>query len=378
MTTNMTTNMTTSKSKMTSHEYSPELLQQLTQEIKDKGISLGFQAIGISDTNLQEAENHLQPWLDANKQGSMSYMGKHGKKRTTPDLLVPGTQRIISVRMDYYPTGGKNALDVLNNRNLAYISRYSLGRDYHKVLRQRLKQLSQFISEKIGPFGHRVFVDSAPVMEKAIAEKSGLGWIGKHSNLLSRDAGSWFFLGEIFVDIPLILDSKRSSHCGECTKCIVECPTQAIVSPYSVDARRCISYLTIENKGAIPLEFRKAIGNRIYGCDDCQLVCPWNRFSEATPEVDFIIRHQLDNSSLLTLFSWNENTFLSKTEGSAIRRIGHQSWLRNISVALGNSEKNETVIVALRTKRHNASELLKEHMDWAIAQQLSKSKHIDH
>ena len=356
---------------MLTNQYPADFIKQLTQDIKDWGISLGFQGVGISDIDLHEAEQHLQPWLKNGHHGSMDYMEKHGNKRTRPALLVPNTKRIISVRMDYYPDGSSNAFDVLNNKNLAYISRYSLGRDYHKVLRQRLKQLANLISDKIGPFGHRVFVDSAPVMEKAIAEKSGLGWIGKHSNLLSRDSGSWFFLGELYVDIPLAIDNKPTSHCGDCQKCIDECPTQAIISPFTVDARRCISYLTIENKGTIPVEFRKAIGNRIYGCDDCQLVCPWNRFSDITKESDFDIRHQLDNVSLLSLFAWDENTFLSKTEGSAIRRIGYESWSRNIAVALGNAEKSDTVLNALQRKFEEASDLLKEHIQWAIEQQLT-------
>ncbi|HFE36861.1 MAG TPA: tRNA epoxyqueuosine(34) reductase QueG, partial [Gammaproteobacteria bacterium] len=257
---------------------------------------------------------------------------------------------------------------VLNSPDLAYISRYSLGRDYHKLLRQRLKKLAQFIENEAGALGYRVFVDSAPVLEKAIAEKAGLGWIGKHSNLLSRDAGSWFFLGEIYVDIPLQTDGKAIAHCGQCTACMAACPTQAIVAPYQVDARRCISYLTIENKAEIPVEFRKAIGNRIYGCDDCQLVCPWNRFSQQTEESDFSVRHNLDSSALLDLFAWDEDTFLSKTEGSAIRRIGYQAWLRNIAVALGNTEKNGVILKALHGKLDAANDMVKAHIVWAIEQ----------
>ncbi len=346
-------------------------LKKLSQQIKTWGQSLGFQAVGISDIDLTEAEKHLHQWLADEKHGSLFYMEKHGLKRTRPALLIPQTLRIISVRMDYFPPNAKDPFAVLNDDTLAYVSRYTLGRDYHKLLRQRLKKLAARISDEIGPFGHRVFVDSAPVMEKAIAEKAGLGWIGKHSNLLSRDVGSWFFLGEIYVDIPLETDKKLTEHCGHCTKCIDECPTQAIVAPYSVDARRCISYLTIENKDAIPIEFRQPMGNRIYGCDDCQLVCPWNRFSEPSQEIDFTIRHQLDNTTLLTLFAWDEATFLSNTEGSAIRRIGYQSWLRNIAIALGNSTKNEAVIVALKAQYVVANEMVKEHIDWAIEQQLA-------
>ena len=361
---------------MPANNLSTQSLSELGNKIKTWGLSLGFDAVGFSDTELTEAENHLSSWLAEKKHGSMFYMEKHGQKRTRPKKLVPGTLRIISVRMNYYPPNCTDALQVLNNFELAYISRYSLGRDYHKVLRQKLKKLTAFIQNEIGPFGYRVFVDSAPVMEKSIAEKAGLGWIGKHSNLLSRDAGSWFFLGEIYVDIPLEPDDKASSHCGDCNNCINDCPTQAIVAPYRVDARRCISYLTIENKQAIPIEFRKAMGNRIYGCDDCQLVCPWNRFGETTQETDFAIRHQLDNVTLLELFTWDEKTFLKNTEGSAIRRIGYQSWTRNIAVALGNSTapaKSKAIILALRNKHQTSNELVREHIEWAIEQQINIS-----
>lgn len=347
---------------------SEKFYASLSQQIKQWGESLGFQAVGISDIDLSEAEQHLTSWLAENKHGSMGYMAKHGNKRTQPALLEPGTLRIISARMDYFPESAADPWQILKNNQRAYISRYSLGRDYHKLLRQRLKKLAEKIIESIGPFGYRVFVDSAPVMEKAIAEKAGLGWIGKHSNLLSREAGSWFFLGEIYVDVPLKTDNKPSTHCGDCTACIDECPTQAIVAPYRVDARRCISYLTIENKQSIPIEFRKAMGNRIYGCDDCQLVCPWNRFSNNTHEQDFRIRHNLDDRSLLALFNWDEETFLKNTEGSAIRRIGYQSWLRNIAVALGNAEPNEDIIKALKNKYTSANDLVKEHINWAIEQ----------
>lgn len=349
----------------------PEFFVDLSQNIKDWGKSLGFQAVGICDTNLNDAEKHLEAWIKKKNHGSMSYMDKHGLKRTRPSLLQPGTLRIISVRLDYFPESSIDPWEILNNKQQAYVSRYSLGRDYHKVLRQRLKRLALKIEQEIkaeaGEFGFRVFVDSAPVMEKALAEKAGLGWIGKHSNLLSKDAGSWFFLGEIYVDIPLPIDEPLSSHCGSCTACIDECPTQAIIAPYQVDARRCISYLTIENKKAIPLEFRKAMGNRIYGCDDCQLVCPWNKFSVDSQEADFAPRHQLDNISLLKLFSWNEETFLKNTEGTAIRRIGYQAWLRNLAVALGNAEKTPESKTALKNKYHEANDMVKEHIRWALA-----------
>jgi len=344
-------------------------LSLLKQQIKTWGIELGFNAVGISDTELTQAENYLMAWLNNNNHGSMSYMEKHGLKRTQPALLEPGTIRIISVRMDYFPNNTEDPWVVLNDAERAYVSRYSLGRDYHKVLRRRLKSLAEKIQSQIGAFGYRVFVDSAPVMEKAIAEKAGLGWIGKHSNLLSRDTGSWFFLGEIYVDIPLPTDQNLAAHCGDCSACLDECPTQAIIAPYQVDARRCISYLTIENKKSIPLEFRKAMGNRIYGCDDCQLVCPWNKFSTSSCEPDFQVRHALDDVSLLTLFAWDEETFLTNTEGSAIRRIGYQSWLRNIAVALGNAEKSAEVIKALKLKIHVANDMVKEHINWAINQQ---------
>ena len=353
---------------MSKNSDSTEYYASLSQQIKSWGKSLGFQAVGISDLDLTEAESHLTSWLADKNHGSMSYMAKHGIKRTRPALLEPGTLRIISARMDYFPKNAKDPWEVLNDNQQAYISRYSLGRDYHKLLRQRLKKLAEKITTEVGPFGFRVFVDSAPVMEKAIAEKAGLGWIGKHSNLLSREAGSWFFIGEIYVDIPLKIDDKLNSHCGDCTACIDECPTQAIVSPYRVDARRCISYLTIENKKAIPIEFRRAMGNRIYGCDDCQLVCPWNRFSSNTNEQDFVIRHHLDDIALLELFQWNEETFLKNTEGSAIRRIGYQSWLRNLAVALGNADHSDKIITALQEKYSAANDIAKEHINWALEQ----------
>ena len=342
----------------------------LAQKIKSWGKVFGFQQIGISDTSLTQTESQLQQWLKQQFHGSMNYMEKHGLKRCRPQELEPGTISIISARMDYYPKKSRAAWDVLNNKSLAYVSRYALGRDYHKVLRKRLQLLAKKIEQEIGPFGFRVFVDSAPVMEKAIAEKAGLGWIGKHSNLLSREAGSWFFIGEIYVDIALPSDKALTSHCGKCTACIDDCPTQAIVAPYTVDARRCISYLTIENKDSIPVEFRKAMGNRIYGCDDCQLVCPWNRFSEPSSEEDFSVRHDLDSVTLLTLFSWDEAMFLKNTEGSAIRRIGYESWIRNIAVALGNAEFSEEIVKQLEEKLTDSTPMVKEHIEWALSQQL--------
>lgn len=353
-------------------------LQQLADNIKRWGKELGFQKTGITDTNLIEAEKYLHNWLDKKFHGEMDYMQSHGKKRTHPELLVENTARIISCRMDYLPEENQPPQTILKEKSRAFVSRYALGRDYHKLMRNRLKKLAEkinrFLSEQ--DFSYRVFVDSAPVMEKAIAEKAGLGWIGKHTNLLDRDAGSWFFLGEIYTNLPLPVDSPTSSHCGDCSACIDICPTQAIIAPYQLDARRCISYLTIELKGSIPVEFRTAIGNRIYGCDDCQQVCPWNRFAKHTEETDFQPRNNLDTATLLELFSWNEEEFLNKTEGSAIRRIGHERWLRNIAIALGNVSANARaeagakaeILTALSNKKNRIdSDLVQEHIDWAIA-----------
>jgi len=307
-------------------------------------------------------------------QGEMDYMHKHGSKRSHPEQLVEGTRRVISVRMDYAPADINQAEHVLEQVDTGYISRYALGRDYHKVLRSRLKKLAQRISHEIGEFGYRVFTDSAPVLEKAIAEKAGLGWIGKHSNLLDSKTGSWFFLGELYIDLPLPIDKKATNHCGTCQRCIDICPTQAIVGPYQVDARLCISYLTIELKGSIPEALRAKMGNRIYGCDDCQFVCPWNKFAQTTKEPDFTPRESLTDQKLLTLFEWSEDQFLSNTEGTAIRRIGYQSWLRNVAVALGNANKSDAILEALSARKSTASALVAEHIDWAIEQQLSKSK----
>ncbi len=336
----------------------------LALRIKQWGRELGFGAVGIADTALSEAEHHLHAWLAKGYHGEMEYMSRHGSKRTRPAELVPGTLRVISVRMDYLPDE-PDPRALLEDPVRAFISRYALGRDYHKVLRARLKKLAQRIQTEIGPFGQRVFVDSAPVMEKALAQKAGLGWIGKHSNLLARDAGSWFFLGELYTDLPLPTDAPVSDHCGDCRACLDVCPTQAIVAPYQVDARRCISYLTIELKGAIPRELRAFLGNRIYGCDDCQLCCPWNRFAFPTEEPDFAPRHGLDRVALEALFRWDEAEFLRRTEGSAIRRIGHERWRRNIAVALGNSG-DPACIPLLQAARDGASEMLRDHVDWAI------------
>jgi epoxyqueuosine reductase len=347
-------------------ELSPLILTELALLIKQWGQELGFSQVGISDIDLSEAENHLQQWLEKGFHGEIDYMHKHGLKRSRPDLLQAGTRSIISVRMDYLPEPMLNSDEVLNNPLAAFISRYALGRDYHKVLRNRLQKLAEKIQAEIGEFGYRAFVDSAPVLEKAIAEKAGLGWIGKHSNLINRKAGSWFFLGEIYTDLALPAAEATEAHCGKCTACLDICPTQAIVAPYQVDARRCISYLTIELHGAIPVEFRSFIGNRIYGCDDCQLICPWNRFAKLSKESDFNPRHNLNSLQLIEAFAWNEVEFLRKTEGSAIRRIGYERWLRNVAVALGNAKPTEEIKQALLAKLEYPSELVQEHVLWAL------------
>ena len=343
-------------------------LVTLSEDIKQWGKALGFQKVGIADIDLKQHEETLQRWLDNRYHGEMDYMEKHGMKRARPNELHPGTLRVISVRMDYLPENAQFA-HTLKNRNSAYISRYALGRDYHKVLRKKLKQLGQKIEQQVGQLGYRPFVDSAPVLERPLAEKAGLGWTGKHSLLLDEKAGSWFFIGELMVDLPLPVDKTVANKCGQCVACLKICPTQAIVAPYIVDGRRCISYLTIELQGVIPVEFRKAIGNRIYGCDDCQLICPWNRFADTTEEADYQARHQLEKQSLLELFSWSETQFLSNTEGSPIRRIGYQRWLRNIAVALGNAPTATEVVNALQNKLQNGeSELVNEHIEWALEQ----------
>jgi epoxyqueuosine reductase len=340
---------------------------QLAEDIKHWGQTLGFQQVGIADTELSEAEQHLYTWLAAGYHGEMAWMARHGRKRSRPAQLVPGTLRVISVRMDYLPQTQTRLNRLLHEPEQAYISCYAWGRDYHKVLRKRLQQLAERIAEHVGEYGYRVFVDSAPVLEKPLAQKAGLGWIGKHSNLLQRESGSWFFLGEIYTDLPLPVDAPVSDHCGTCQSCIEACPTDAIVAPYQVDARRCISYLTIELRGAIPESLRPLIGNRIYGCDDCQLVCPWNRFATLSTERDFAPRHGLDNSELISLFAWNEETFLHNTAGSAIRRIGYECWLRNIAVALGNAPSSPPLIAALQSRRDHPSSLVREHVTWALS-----------
>jgi epoxyqueuosine reductase len=345
----------------------PTLVER--EQLESWARALGFNAVGVSSIDLGEDERHLLDWLQAGCHGEMDYMQRHGTLRARPQELVPGTLRVISARMDYLPEGQADAEAVLANPQLGYVSRYALGRDYHKLMRNRLQKLADRIAASVGPFGYRVFTDSAPVLEKALARNAGLGWIGKHSNLIDAKSGSWFFLGEILTDLPLAIDAPASNHCGTCTRCLAACPTAAIVAPYRVDARRCISYLTIELHGAIPLEFRAAMGNRIYGCDDCQLACPWNKFAKLTAEPDFRARHALDASGLIELFDWSEEMFLRRTEGSAIRRIGYERWLRNLAIALGNAPPSPAVRAALLVRASHSSELVREHVAWALDRQ---------
>ena len=353
---------------MTRSQEHPEL-KKLAIDISQWGEELGFQQVSISDTELEVTGRQHEAWLAAGYSAEMEYMSRHGEKRYRPELLVPGTLRVITARMDYLPINAVEPTVVLDEPQMGYISRYALGRDYHKLMRKRLQQLAKRIEECIGGFGYRIFVDSAPVMEKALASKAGLGWTGKHSNLLSRDAGSWFFLGEIYTDLPLPVGQPVAEHCGRCTACIDLCPTSAIVEPYQVDARLCISYLTIEHPGTIPVGLRPLFGNRIYGCDDCQLVCPWNRFANKSSEEDFLPRNGLDAPQLVELFGWSEKQFLKKMEGSPIRRIGHERWLRNIAVALGNSSSTPVVIKALKKWENHHSAIVREHIIWALEQQ---------
>jgi epoxyqueuosine reductase len=341
----------------------------LTSRIRGWAHELGFQAIGISDTDLTAAENGLLEWLSLGWHGELDYMANHGTKRSRPQELVPGTLRVISLRMNYFPPDARDSWEVMAEGERAYISRYALGRDYHKVLRNRLAKLAEKIRTEVSGYDGRVFTDSAPVMEVELARKAGLGWRGKHTLMLSREHGSWFFLGEIYLNLPLPIDASQQEHCGSCTRCIDICPTHAIIEPYRLDARRCISYLTIELKGSIPVELRPLIGNRIYGCDDCQLVCPWNGFAQTTVEPDFAVRHGLDDVSLAELFGWDELEFKTKLAGSAIYRIGHEQWLRNIAVALGNASKSVAVIAALESRANHESELVREHVKWALLQQ---------
>ncbi len=347
----------------------------LAEQVKTWGRELGFQQIGIADTDLDRHERYLRQWLQRGYHGDMEWMAAHGNKRSRPGELLPGTLRIISARMDYLP-GDTQQIKILKDAGKAYISRYALGRDYHKIIRKRLAQLAQMLEKTVGGTpNQRAFVDSAPVLERALAEKAGLGWIGKNTLVLNSNAGSWFFLGEIYTDIPLPVDtSEQPDRCGKCRACLQVCPTDAFPAPYQLDARRCISYLTIENKGSIPEEFREPMGNRVFGCDDCQAICPWNKYAKPSTEPDFKPRHNLDHGDLLDLFNWSESEYLQRTAGSAIRRIGYQRWLRNLAVGLGNAPSSEAVINALEAKREKGpregvSEMVREHIDWALQRQ---------
>ncbi|MEP6884257.1 MAG: tRNA epoxyqueuosine(34) reductase QueG [Gammaproteobacteria bacterium] len=343
-------------------------LTSLSADLQRWSKELGFARLGVANIDLARDEAHFLDWLNAGFNGEMAYMSRHGVKRSRPAELLPGTVSCISVRMDYWPKDAADAAATLADPNVGYVSRYALGRDYHKLMRARLQRLCERIQGAVGPFGHRVFTDSAPVLEKALARNAGLGWIGKHTNLIDRDAGSYFFLGEIYVDLELPEERPATAHCGSCSACLPACPTGAIIGPYRLDARRCISYLTIELAGAIPVEFRRAIGNRIYGCDDCQLVCPWNKFARPTAEQDFAVRHGLDHSQLVALFSWSEAQFLTRTAGSAIRRIGYERWLRNIAVALGNAPTSAALLESLQSRAQHPSAVVREHVQWALAQ----------
>ena len=340
----------------------------LLERIRQWGEALGFQALGFTGIDLQQHEDYLQKWLAAGYHGDMEWMAHHGDKRSQPDKLIPGTCTVISARMDYLPEGA-DPEQVLAQSELAYVSRYAVGRDYHKLMRNRLAKLASQIEAQLGGGQYRAFVDSAPVLERALAENAGLGWIGKNTMLLNDKAGSWFFLGEIYTDIPLPPDPPQTTqHCGSCQACLDVCPTQAFVAPWVLDARKCISYLTIEFDGMIPETLRPAMGNRIYGCDDCQLVCPWNKFAAHTAEVDFAPRHDLDSITLVDCFYWDEPTFLARTAGSAIRRIGYAQWRRNVAIALGNANTSDAVVQALQSAVDDPSAVVREHVRWALAQ----------
>ena len=345
----------------------PPDTEALKARIRQWGLELGFQQVGFADTDLATAERDLDQWLAEGRHGDMEWMAPPRPQAHPAGRTGAGTRSVIVLRMDYLPADATPLDDLLGQPDKACISRYAIGRDYHKTLRNRLKKLAQKIEAEIGAFGYRVFTDSAPVMEKPLAAKAGLGWIGKHTNLLNRHAGSWFFLGEIYTDLEFSPDQPVRDHCGSCRKCIDVCPTQAITAPYQLDATRCISYLTIELKGSIPVEFREAIGNRVYGCDDCQAVCPWNRYAQFSGEDDFQPRRDLDAGSLVELFAWDEDTFLARTEGTAIRRIGFERWLRNLAVGLGNAPTSPEVVSALQARRDHSSGVVREHVEWALA-----------
>ena len=342
--------------------------EEIAKNIKSWAKDFGFDDIGISDIKLTANKTSYEEWISSGYHGDMSYLDRHQEQKFDPSKLLPNTKSVISVRLDYLPLEAK-ALDALKNKNIAYISRYALGRDYHKVMRAKLKKLISHIKESLkDEFQFRLFTDSAPVQEVEIAEKAGLGWRGKHTLLLNKDHGSWFFLGEIYTDIPLPSDINTSKHCGSCSACIDICPTSAIIAPYKLDARKCISYLTIEHKDSIPVEYRKAIGNRVYGCDDCQFVCPWNKYAKVTTENDFLVKHDLDKLSLIDSFQFSQDDFDRYFQGSAIYRIGYDQWLRNIAIGLGNAPKSDEIIKVLESRIDKASAMLKEHILWAIQQ----------
>ncbi len=344
--------------------------QRIAERVKQWGREIGFDAVAIAGIDLAADEARLMEWLGRGWHGEMDYMARHGARRARPAELVPGTASVITVRLNYASAQARDSWQVMEDPDLAFVSRYALGRDYHKVMRAKLQALAERMSAELGSFHYRVFTDSAPVMEVSLAARGGLGWRGKHTLLLSRDAGSLFFLGEMFVSLELERDAPVTEHCGTCARCIAVCPTQAIVAPYQLDARRCISYLTIEHHGAIPEELRPLMGNRIYGCDDCQLVCPWNKYSKTSVVPDFDVRNGLDSAALVDLFSWTEEEFNQRLEGSAIRRIGHEKWLSNIAIALGNAPTSAAVIAALQARRDDHPPVLREHVEWALARHL--------
>jgi epoxyqueuosine reductase len=352
------------------HAMSTRHSAALSESVKRWGLEAGFDAVAISGVDLAREEVHLLEWLGRGWHGAMEYMARHGARRARPAELVPGTASVITARLDYWPEDARDAQEILDDPSLAYVSRYALGRDYHKVMRARLAALAARMVAEIGDFPYRVFTDSAPVMEVALAARAGLGWRGKHTLLLAREAGSTYFLGELFVGLDLAKDAPVSEHCGTCERCLEVCPTKAIVAPYQLDARRCISYLTIENPGAIPEEFRAGVGNRIYGCDDCQLACPWNKYARKAAVPDFAVRNGLDAATLVDLFAWTREEFDRRLEGSAIRRIGHARWLRNIAVALGNAPTTPAVIAALHARSGDPDPLVNEHVSWALERHL--------
>ena len=352
-------------------------LPRLRAKIERWARELGFQSLGISSGQLTQAESHLLEWLDRGYHGTMTYMSRHGSARTRPHELLPGTVRIISVRMDYRPEDVVDSLAGLEDLRNGYVARYAVGRDYHRLMRRRLQRLADHITDAIGPFLYRAFTDSAPVMEKPLASHAGLGWIGKHTNLINKNAGSFFFIGELYTDLPLPVDGPVTDHCGECSRCITACPTGAIVGPYQLDARRCISYLTIELKGSIPIELRASIGNRIFGCDDCQLVCPWNRFSQPTEEIGFALHPQFAAPPLVSLLAWDEDQFLRNTAGTALRRITHEQWLRNVAVAIGNGPRDQAAVEVLTDRLTHPSPMVREHVVWALAQLQKVTRPVD-